>query len=397
MNSLIELDSGKIAEVAQKMAVLREDVENIRVRLGKLEDQLENDVYDLRQSAGEEATENISGISTTPRVKLREQREKLDDIIKLLNSAADLTDSSNETLRDKAEKLKLALSAMTVKSVGAAVISATAIASTAISSSIGYLGSEDGLFSDTKNFVKNMLENTGKVVGGLGYKQRVENYIKENPKCGEYVQVLRSQGFSDEEIYSIAKGSGVDGLMRNAKWYTNTKAYEGNSTVNFVMKDVSDGDYSDYNVVQGFDISYVLKQKNNVQCTATADVMAGSIASGKKQTVVDSRDWCADGAKWTFTKSVKGTAHDTVAEQCKTIYNQILDGKPVVVRVKGHSVLAIGLKNGVDPNNVQPSDILIVDPGDGKVKAADQVYYGHTYGKNLTMYDDPGWGLRIPK
>lgn len=397
MNSIIELDSGKIAGIVQKMTALRDEVESLRTQLGGLESALDNDLYDLRQSAGEEMTEGISTISSKPRVKLREQREKLDSFIFLLNSAADLTDSTDNKLQQQVEKFKVALKAMFESgSVESVVASAASISGLSISASIGYISSREGFWTDLEDKVQGFTHNlNGVLSNGVEY-MRLKKYMEEYPESAAYIESLRESGLGDKEIYSICQNSGAAGLQQNAKWYANTTAYVGNDKVNFKMKNVSDGDYSNYNVVKGFKTEYVLKQKNNVQCTATADVMAGSIAKGEKQTVVDSRDWCSQGAKWTFTKSIGG-GKDTVEEQCRTIYNQILEGTPVVVRVNGHSVLAVGLKQGVDSNNVQPSDILIVDPGDGKVKTAAQIYYGHTSGKNLTMYDKPGWGLRIPK
>ena len=69
-----------------------------------------------------------------------------------------------------------------------------------------------------------------------------------------------------------------------------------------------------------------------------------------------------------------------------------------MLRVNGHSVLAIGLKNSTVKGNVQPTDILIVDPGDGKIKNADEIYKGWSNNTQyLPMVNNTGWSLRIPK
>ena len=46
--------------------------------------------------------------------------------------------------------------------------------------------------------------------------------------------------------------------------------------------------------------------------------------------------------------------------------------------------------------NLKPEDILIIDPGDGKVKTADEIYSGwYNNTKHLGMTDNNGWSLRV--
>ncbi len=183
-----------------------------------------------------------------------------------------------------------------------------------------------------------------------------------------------------------------------------TKPYKNTSKNWSPVKGGNQRDYSNYSVVSGFDESYALHQTDYWadSCTTTADCIAASI---KKGIIIEpnlDRDWVnGQGALWTFTKRIDNSERLSVKQKCEEVYNQIYNGNPVVLRYApppgvGHSVTAIGIRSGADLGNIQMSDILIVDPGDGKIKTADEVYSGYYQGSmKMTLQSDAF--LRIPK
>lgn len=159
--------------------------------------------------------------------------------------------------------------------------------------------------------------------------------------------------------------------------------------------------YSNYSVVKGFDERYVLYQRNyyngSVACTSTSDAIVGSIVSGKLLEPGKSY-WTGNDCNWPNTKAIANTQYLTVDRQCQIICENVQNGKPVILRVPNHSVVAVGIKNGVQPSAATPADILIIDPGDGKVKTADEIYSGwYDNTDKLSMKDNIGWSLRVAK
>lgn len=160
-------------------------------------------------------------------------------------------------------------------------------------------------------------------------------------------------------------------------------------------------DYSDYSVVKGFDERYVLYQRDyyngSKACTSTSDAIVGSIVSGKLLEPGKSY-WKGGECSWPNTKAIPSTKNITVDQQCRIICENVQNGNPVILRVPNHSVVAVGIKNGVDPSAATPADILIIDPGDGKVKTADEIYSGwYDNTDKLSMKDNIGWSLRVAK
>lgn len=135
---------------------------------------------------------------------------------------------------------------------------------------------------------------------------------------------------------------------------------------------------------------FIGSRGKNVGCTATADAMLASIYMDKPFSPNDEGWISGVGATWTNSVLVDGSKTYSVKKQCQVVYDYLNEGKPVIIRVTGHSVTAIGLRSGVDRATITPSDILIADPADGKVKCADEMGYRVMYGANT-------FGLRIPK
>lgn len=158
--------------------------------------------------------------------------------------------------------------------------------------------------------------------------------------------------------------------------------------------------YSDYKVIKGFDPDFVLYQRNyhngSIACTASCDAMVKSIMTGEK-TIPTKDYWKGDSCTWPNTTKLKGSTEMTVSQQCETIYQYVTEGKPVVMRVTGHSVLAVGIRDGAQAGNITPADILVADPGDGKIKTAAEIYSGwYENTTNLKMTNNQAFGLRVP-
>ena len=164
--------------------------------------------------------------------------------------------------------------------------------------------------------------------------------------------------------------------------------------------DYKQNNYSGFLVLKNFKPKYLYCQYDydrfigskgkNVGCTATADAMLASIYMDKPFSPNDEGWISGVGATWTNSVLVDGSKSFSVKRQCQETYDYLNEGKPVLIRVTGHTVTAIGLRNGVDRANITPSDILIADPADAKVKCADEMGW-------RKMEDSPSMGLRIPK
>ena len=75
-------------------------------------------------------------------------------------------------------------------------------------------------------------------------------------------------------------------------------------------------------------------------------------------------------------------------------YEQLKKGKPSIFYgpngnlISGeHAVTIVGLAEGADPNNLKPSDFLVIDPGDGQVKLLSEVGYKSYNAKLITIKD----------
>lgn len=178
----------------------------------------------------------------------------------------------------------------------------------------------------------------------------------------------------------------------NVQTNGNIKGYTGSS------KDLTAGAYGDYNVIQGFDEKYVYCQKNSDNsdfrangCVSTSDAMVGAMTKGHdvnpEITFVNGQTTWGNAQ----TDAIPGSKTWSAERKYTEMYNQINSGNAVVIRVPGHSMVAIGVKNGCDPNNMSAADVLVADPATGKISSL-QECWGH-YGGRL----DNSWSLLIDK
>lgn len=141
----------------------------------------------------------------------------------------------------------------------------------------------------------------------------------------------------------------------------------------------------DYNLIQ--------TGGSNGGCTSTSDAMVGSFKHGEYYNPED--DWPGPGkggARWTHTQSIEGSGTWSTEQRYTEIYNQINNnGNAVVIRVTGHSMAAVGVRNGCDPANMTANDVLVANPGNGKICTLQE--YLDKSGRSL----DNSWSLRIPR
>lgn len=185
---------------------------------------------------------------------------------------------------------------------------------------------------------------------------------------------------------------------------------EESSAANENLKTYSYGDQN-FSVIKGLDQKYCYNQNDysrfwsntyndNVGCTSTAEAIAYSIYHNEEVSP-NEMGWGSNGAKWNHSKIIEGTKNCSAEYTYKTIYENVKNGTPVLFRVRnaakqnyGHHLTAVGIRDGADPNNLGPEDILVVDPEKGKIETLADYTKGSYY-KN-TIIDNDGWSLRIP-
>lgn len=167
---------------------------------------------------------------------------------------------------------------------------------------------------------------------------------------------------SAQRIYKSLTSNNMDNKPSTAQsdnWYSYSN-YPEYSCVN---------DFSNYTYCQK-DYSKFVENGRNVGCTATSEAIAVSILHQNGQYTPDKMGWCADGATWSNSNTIDVSGMSE-KERLGFLYDKIIDKTPVVVRTDyygEHTVVAVGIKNNVDRNSLSQSDILIIDPNDGKVK-----------------------------
>ena len=159
-----------------------------------------------------------------------------------------------------------------------------------------------------------------------------------------------------------------------------------------------------FSVVTGFSPAYLYRQYDynkfigsngkNGGCTATAEAMAYSMYHQQAKTP-DTMGWGAGGAQWNHSKVLLSKNTYTTKEAYRAMYNSVSAGKPVIFRVTGHELVAIGIRDGADPNNLTPADILVADPAQNKANCVRTLgdYLAKHSGKSL----DTSWSLLVPK
>lgn len=158
-------------------------------------------------------------------------------------------------------------------------------------------------------------------------------------------------------------------------------------------------DYSNYNVISSFDSKYCYKQGNYKQyvkngsnrgCSVTAVATAVSMLTNTQiePTELLNEDGknvfrFPDGMNWNEVQECKISGHNPSSEQelLKALYKNVSDGKPVVLTFGktpdgngNHYVTVIGVNGSANKDKLTPSDILVMDPANGKVKTLQEAF-----------------------
>ena len=220
-----------------------------------------------------------------------------------------------------------------------------------------------------------------------------------------YKERLKRLGYSDEQIkdarFDAESPEQLEESYNNMINSAPVKVYEGSS------KDHPANAYGDYNVVRGFDDSLVHSQfeyntmytddNGNVKnggCTSVSDSIVHALNTGEPFQNPEN-SWGAGGCHWT-TSAIDGTNSMNSQQRLNEVYNQISNnGKAVVVRVTGHSMAAVGVRTGADPNNITAADILVCDSGPkngGQIRTLQDFFNSNSA---RSMDGGNGWSLRV--
>jgi len=167
----------------------------------------------------------------------------------------------------------------------------------------------------------------------------------------------------------------------------------------------------DYSTIIGYSDSYRYNQNHydelfkrngtNYGCAHTAEAMAYSMYNNIKITP-DNAEMIKYGSNlnnaWNCSNNITEVTTMTAKEKYQIIYDYISKGQPVVLAVGSgnHWVTAVGIRNATSRENIQPSDILIVNPTDGQTYSLEH-YSNNKSGNHYKVNDCDGCYMRIPK
>lgn len=177
--------------------------------------------------------------------------------------------------------------------------------------------------------------------------------------------------------------------------YENAKKLKNLKKVTYKSNPKKQDSNTDYYVVPCFNQDIIRKQETTnfsnggkSACNATVAYMLNKLAGNELpdgwEDSVDSkgnRIFRGDGFvnNWDALniENVPGSEKQTVENQMKIIYEQVTNGTPVGAYCKisniqaNHMVVIVGVREGADPNNLQPSDFLVFDSNQGEICAFD--------------------------
>ncbi|MCR5011627.1 MAG: hypothetical protein K6A72_04740 [Lachnospiraceae bacterium] len=318
MGAEILIKTENILEAREAIVSLKQQNDELRARVGKLKSSLEWQV-----GAKEGINDNLAAIEGY----LEKQSSFLENASNLCNSVVSSTEETSNAL---------------IAAISALVLSIIGISSVVTS-----------IIINANNWVHNITSPDGNITttitntGTDSTDSSIVPIVGPNPSAG-------------------------------------TKGYV-NSSVNYKGKD-----YSNYNVVGAYDASQVLNQKDpqwvqqfkflgddgkyhNGGCVVSSEAMVYNM---KHPDSPISPTQCGKngGPSCTndYSNEMPGSAKASVDGKRDMIYDSIMNGEPCMVRTTayggGHTVVAVGIKDGAVKGSLTNDDILIIDPADGKVK-----------------------------
>ena len=161
-------------------------------------------------------------------------------------------------------------------------------------------------------------------------------------------------------------------------------------------------DYSDFSVLDGFDPDACCVNQNNIDhpasgklCVSVAQMILHKIKTG--ETTDPRSTWGPDGTEYDYTQTIEDPAvYQDQPSILREIFNQVVNNNnPVMVRMQGHSVTVIGIRNGKAADTLTIDDVLVVDPATGKVCTFREACRRDGRKEAFTNGPDDYW-LRIP-
>lgn len=207
----------------------------------------------------------------------------------------------------------------------------------------------------------------------LDYQQRIS---AAKNKVDAYNKQLdcRRQGGTYKDGYckippKVQTGSGGGDITSSPGTGTISESTLLNGNYKVIEPAISVGNY--LNTIKNNRIS----QDNNTSvygdhCLAFAYIHAYSLYSG------DSTKRAPDALSYTYAGNFSGYENDNKKDVLVNIYNELSQGKPVVIQVNGntqgtsrHYVTVVGFKKDVkNANDLEESDLLIIDSWDGRLE-----------------------------
>ena len=169
-------------------------------------------------------------------------------------------------------------------------------------------------------------------------------------------------------------------------------------------------DGTEYIIVNNLKDEYCFKQQTSVQCTKASSDMLVSLA---RDEVFHNTGWVSGNCTWLDKNNnpiVKtGYRHENAQTKRNVCGQMVTKGIPSALRLGdewnkekkkwvGHTVVVVGVKKDCNLNEVKDSDILIIDPADGKIKVlSDLEKSGYWHGGVNAGLNDNDWSVIIPK
>ena len=169
---------------------------------------------------------------------------------------------------------------------------------------------------------------------------------------------------------------------------------------------------SNYNVInsamspveyQSFAYDKGIRQNSNTErysdyCLAFSYVHASNIYNNSTS------DNAESAYNWKHAAEFYDYFNDNKTETLQVVYDQIMEGKPVILQVNGnkagtsrHFVTVVGVKDGVTKSNVSEGDLLILDSWDAKLERMDESTSRFMTTGKETHKSYSGYYLRILK
>ena len=174
-------------------------------------------------------------------------------------------------------------------------------------------------------------------------------------------------------------------MLRQTEYNGETYITVSNDFKDFILnqnieghKDINGNDFG-YDAMYDDDPQF----RCNAGCTITACAMAVAMITGK---YISPWEWANNyPTQFYCTWKDFNNNGDSIAAAIASLG----EGKPCVFYGKrkgggSHAVVIVGIKDGVDPNNVTANDLLIADPWDGKIKTLAEIYGNPCHGEYYT-------------